>query len=118
MWNVKEDTFSISYRETESKEEVTKRRILSLAHPYFEPIGFTCPITLITELLIEECSKIETSWNSKLKIDIKRKFEKWKNQLTEIQDLKIPWRLSNLDFKDMNPSLQVFCDASKSSYAR
>ncbi|GFX98655.1 uncharacterized protein TNCV_1502331 [Trichonephila clavipes] len=33
MWNVKEDTpFSISYRETKSKEEVTKRRIISLAH--------------------------------------------------------------------------------------
>ncbi|GFS58322.1 integrase catalytic domain-containing protein [Trichonephila clavipes] len=117
MWNVKEDTFSISYRETESKE-VTKRRILSLAHRYFDPIGFTCPITLVTELLIEECWKIETSWNSKLQIDIERKFERWKNQLTEIQDLKIPWRLSSLDFKDMNLSLQVFCDASKSSYAR
>ncbi|GFW75330.1 uncharacterized protein TNCV_4189841 [Trichonephila clavipes] len=58
IWNVKEDTFSISYRETESKEEVTKRRILSLAYRYFDPIGFTCPITLITELLIEECWKI------------------------------------------------------------
>ncbi|GFW76272.1 integrase catalytic domain-containing protein [Trichonephila clavipes] len=118
MWNVKEDTFSISYRETESKEEVTKRRILSLAHRYFDPIGFTCPITLITELLIEECWKIETSWNSKLQIDIERKFERWKNQLIEIQYFKIPRRLSKLDFKDMNQSLQVFCDASKSSYAR
>ncbi|GFU89082.1 uncharacterized protein TNCV_2895301 [Trichonephila clavipes] len=80
--------------------------------------GFTCPITLITELLIEECWKIETSWNSKLQIDIERKFERWKNQLIEIQDIKIPRRLSKLDFKDMNLSLQVFCDASKSSYAR
>ncbi|GFX87384.1 integrase catalytic domain-containing protein [Trichonephila clavipes] len=118
MWNVKEDTFSISYRETESKEEVTKRRILSLAHRYFDPIRFTCPITLITELLIQECWKIETSWNSKLQIDIERKFEKLKNQLIELQDLKIPRRLSNIDFKDMDQSLQVFCDASKSSYAR
>ncbi|GFU74678.1 integrase catalytic domain-containing protein [Trichonephila clavipes] len=41
-----------------------------------------------------------------------------KPQLTEVQDLKIPWRLSNLDFKDMNLSLQVFYDASKSSYTR
>ncbi|GFT11589.1 DUF1758 domain-containing protein [Trichonephila clavipes] len=81
MWNVKEDTFSISYRETESKEEVTKRRILSLTHRYFDPIGFTCPITLVTELLIEECWKIETSWNSKLQIDIERKFERWKTNL-------------------------------------
>ncbi|GFX57540.1 integrase catalytic domain-containing protein [Trichonephila clavipes] len=103
---------------TESKEEVTKRRIISLAHRFFDPIGFSCPITLITELLIEESWKIETSWNSKLQIDIERKFEKWKNQLIEIQDLKIPRRLSKLDFKDMSLSLQVFCDASKSSYAR
>ncbi|GFV21514.1 reverse transcriptase domain-containing protein [Trichonephila clavipes] len=64
----------VIYRETESKE-VTKRRILSLAHRFFYPIGFTCPIILITELLIQECWKIETSWNSKLQIDIERKFE-------------------------------------------
>ncbi|GFV93591.1 integrase catalytic domain-containing protein [Trichonephila clavipes] len=115
---MKEDTLSISYRETESKEEVTKRRIISLAHRYFDTIGFTCPVTLITELLIEECWKIETSWNSKLQIDIERKFEKWKNQLIEIKDPKIPRRLSKLNFKDMNLSLQVFCDASKASYAR
>ncbi|GFQ70094.1 DUF5641 domain-containing protein, partial [Trichonephila clavata] len=117
MWNVKEDTFSISYRETESKEEVTKRRILSLAHRIFDPIGFTCPITLIPKLLIQECWKIEASWDSKLPVDIERKFEAWKKQLIEIQDIKIPRRLSNLDLKDANLSLQVFCDASKLSYA-
>ncbi|GFQ68688.1 uncharacterized protein TNCT_236901 [Trichonephila clavata] len=83
MWNVKEDTFSISYRETESKEEVTKRRILSLAHRIFDPIGFTCPITLIPKLLIQECWKIEASWDSKLPVDIERKFEAWKKQLIE-----------------------------------
>ncbi|GFV63172.1 uncharacterized protein TNCV_4329971 [Trichonephila clavipes] len=80
MWNVKEDTFPISYRETESKE-VTKRRILSLAHRIFDPIGFTCPITLIPKLLIQECWKIEASWDSKLQIDIERKLEKWKTNL-------------------------------------
>ncbi|GFX70606.1 integrase catalytic domain-containing protein [Trichonephila clavipes] len=75
MWNVKDDTLFISYRETELKEEVTKRRILSLAHRIFDPIGFTCPFTLIPKLLIEECWKMETSWNSKLQIYIERKFE-------------------------------------------
>ncbi|GFY67404.1 uncharacterized protein TNIN_390151, partial [Trichonephila inaurata madagascariensis] len=76
--NVKEDTFSTSYKETESKEEVTKRRILSLAHRIFDPIGFTCPITLILKLLIQECWKLEASWDSKLPVDIERKFETWK----------------------------------------
>ncbi|GFU31350.1 hypothetical protein TNCV_1261971 [Trichonephila clavipes] len=52
-----------------------------------------------------------------LQITIERKFETWKKQLIEIQDLKVPRRLSNLDLKDTNLSLQVFCDASKLSYA-
>ncbi|GFQ90600.1 integrase catalytic domain-containing protein [Trichonephila clavata] len=66
MWSMKEDTFSISYRE----------------------------------------------------IDIERKFEAWKKQLMEIQNIKIPRRLSNLDFKDANLSLRFFRDSTKSSYAR
>ncbi|GFQ87814.1 uncharacterized protein TNCT_509861 [Trichonephila clavata] len=83
MWNVKEDNFSISYRETKSKEAVTKRRILSIAHRIFDPIGFTCPIILIPKLLIQECWKIEASWDSKLPVDIERKFEAWKKLLIE-----------------------------------
>ncbi|GFQ65548.1 hypothetical protein TNCT_370551 [Trichonephila clavata] len=51
-------------------------------------------------------------------IDIERKFEAWKKQLMEIQNIKIPRRLSNLDFKDANLSLRFFRDATKSSYAR
>ncbi|GFW65018.1 integrase catalytic domain-containing protein [Trichonephila clavipes] len=105
-----------SFEELESFQR-DSTELLALAHRIFDPIGFTCPLTLIPKLLIEECWKIETSWNSKLQIDIERKFERWKNQLIEIQDIKIPRRLSKLDFKDMNLSLQVF-DASKSSYAR
>ncbi|GFW29070.1 integrase catalytic domain-containing protein [Trichonephila clavipes] len=38
-------------------------------------------------------------------------------KLIEIQDLKVPRRLSNFDLKDTNLSLQVFCDALKLSYA-
>ncbi|GFW52325.1 integrase catalytic domain-containing protein [Trichonephila clavipes] len=91
--------------------------LLPLAHRIFDPIGFTCPIALILKLLIQECWKIEASWDSKLPIDIERKFETRKKQLIEIQDLKVPRRLSNLDLKDTNLSLQVFCDASKLSYA-
>ncbi|GFQ65154.1 hypothetical protein TNCT_63391 [Trichonephila clavata] len=51
-------------------------------------------------------------------IDIERKFEAWKKQLMEIQNIKIPRRLSNLDFTDANLSLRFFRDATKSSYAR
>ncbi|GFQ81894.1 hypothetical protein TNCT_189351 [Trichonephila clavata] len=73
---------------------------------------------LIPKLLIQECWKIETSWNFKLPIDIERKFERWKKQPIDIQETKIPRRFSNLDIQEANLSLQVFCDASNSSRAR
>ncbi|GFX88865.1 integrase catalytic domain-containing protein [Trichonephila clavipes] len=63
----------------------------------------------------KKCWKIEDSWDSKLPIEIERKFETRKKHLIEVQDLKIPRRLSNLDLKDTNLSLQVFCDALKLS---
>ncbi|GFY44580.1 uncharacterized protein TNIN_435861 [Trichonephila inaurata madagascariensis] len=69
-----------------------------------------------TSCLFSSYWKIEASWDSKLPIDIERKFETWKKQLIGIQDLKVPRRLSNLDLKDTNLSLQVFCDASKLLY--
>ncbi|GFQ86277.1 integrase catalytic domain-containing protein [Trichonephila clavata] len=88
------------------------------SHRISDPIGFACPITLIPKLLIQECWKIEASWDSKLPVDIERKFQVWKKQLIETQDIKIPRRLSNLDPKDANLSLRFFRDAMKSSYAR
>ncbi|GFW21828.1 retrovirus-related Pol polyprotein from transposon 17.6 [Trichonephila clavipes] len=63
------------FRDYENSTSNHKRRILSLAHRIFDPIGFTCPITLIPKLLIQECWKIEASLDSKLPIDIERKFE-------------------------------------------
>ncbi|GFR24998.1 integrase_H2C2 domain-containing protein [Trichonephila clavata] len=118
MWNVKEDTFSISYRETESKEEVTKRRILSLAHRIFRPdwihVSYHPHPQITYTRVLEDRSFMGLQITSRHRKKI-RGVEK--TTYREIQDIKIPRRLSNLDLKDANLSLQVFCDASKLSYA-
>ncbi|GFY57980.1 hypothetical protein TNIN_96061 [Trichonephila inaurata madagascariensis] len=38
--------------------QMTKRKILSIAHKIFDPIGFTCPVP---KLLLQECWKHEIS---------------------------------------------------------
>ncbi|GFX75870.1 uncharacterized protein TNCV_2238421 [Trichonephila clavipes] len=56
--------------ERENKDEqITKRKILSLAHQLFDPIGFTCPITLIPKLILQECCQLGISWDAKLPED-------------------------------------------------
>ncbi|XP_035232537.1 uncharacterized protein LOC118204314 [Stegodyphus dumicola] len=117
-WNLEEDSLSVTYRETETKGEfITKRKILSLAHRIFHPIGVTCPITLISKLLLQECWKIGASWDSKFPLDIGNKFESSRNQLVDLENIIISRKLLSLELKNANLSLHIFCDASKLAYA-
>ncbi|GBM97524.1 hypothetical protein AVEN_73475-1, partial [Araneus ventricosus] len=69
-WDREEDTLSCKMIRTENEgEPITKRKILSVAHQLFDPIGFTCTITLIPKLLLQECWKLGISWDSKLPED-------------------------------------------------
>nr|XP_042913091.1 uncharacterized protein LOC122273094 [Parasteatoda tepidariorum] len=118
LWNTEEDTLTCDLRKLEFKDEpVTKRSILSLAHKLFDPIGFTAPLTLIPKIILQECWKIKVSWDCKLPDNIVKEFHKWKNQLFELQNVKIPRRLSEFTLHSGSLSLHVFCDACKKSYA-
>ncbi|KAF8776764.1 hypothetical protein HNY73_013711 [Argiope bruennichi] len=118
LWNVERDTLSISFKEPVLEEgPVSKRKILSITHRIFDPIGVTCPVTLIPKLILQECWKMEASWDSPLPEDIEKKFEIWQRQLKDLKELEISRRLSHLDLKDASLSLEVFCDASKLAYA-
>ncbi|GFW75421.1 integrase catalytic domain-containing protein [Trichonephila clavipes] len=116
-WNMKEDTLSCELIERENKDEqITKRKILSLEHQLFDPIGFTCPITLIPKLLLQECWQLGISWDAKIPEDIIKRFDTWKDELPALCSLKIPRRLSDLDLCESNLTLHTFCDASRFTY--
>lgn len=78
------------------KKPITERKIQSLIHKIFVPIGFTCPITLIPRLLLQQYWKIEDTWDSKSPDHIVQEFLKWKSQIPYLKRLKIPRRLSEL----------------------
>ncbi|GFX05535.1 integrase catalytic domain-containing protein [Trichonephila clavipes] len=68
---------------------VTKRKILSAVHRIFDPIGFTCPVTLEPKILLQECWKLGVSWDTELPLSISRKFERWKEHLKCLNNLEI-----------------------------
>ncbi|GFV77920.1 integrase catalytic domain-containing protein [Trichonephila clavipes] len=90
--------------------EMTKRKILSIVHKIFNPIGFTCPATLLTKLLLQECWKRMISEDKGY--DIVFGFEKWLN-LDNLKEITIPRRLiPNLDTSS-SIFLHVFCNAKE-----
>ncbi|GBN00341.1 hypothetical protein AVEN_270113-1 [Araneus ventricosus] len=115
IWKPNKDTLSVNWEETSKIKEtpVTKRKILSTVHRIFDPIGFTCPVTLKPKILLQECWKLGVTWDTELPFSIARKFEKCKEQLKCLNKLEIPRCIS----KELSPnsylSLRVFCDAAR-----
>ncbi|GFY40127.1 integrase catalytic domain-containing protein [Trichonephila inaurata madagascariensis] len=62
------DSLTIDLRDcVEDDTPVTKRKgILSTVHKIFDPLGFTCPVTLGPKVLLQECWKLKVSWDTEL----------------------------------------------------
>ncbi|GFU21822.1 DUF5641 domain-containing protein [Trichonephila clavipes] len=119
IWKPDKDTLSANWEENSKINEipVTKRKILSAVHRIFDPIGFTCPVTLEPKILLQECWKLGVSWDTELPLSISRKFERWKEHLKCLNNLEIPRCISKELSPNSDLSLHVFCDASKAAYA-
>ncbi|GFS51374.1 DUF1758 domain-containing protein [Trichonephila clavipes] len=90
-WDLDQDLLSVDIKVHESKNEIlTKRKILSLVHKIFDPIGFTCPVTLIPKIMLQECWTLKVKWDSELPASIWQKFQKWKDQLDRLKAIAVP----------------------------
>lgn len=117
-WKLDEDSLSIDFRENlEEDRVITKRRILSTVHRIFDPVGFTCAVTLGPKVLLQECWRKKMSWDTELPVSMRKKFEKWEKQIVKLRDISIPRCLILNVEGPCDLSLHVFCDASKIAYA-
>ncbi|XP_055932060.1 uncharacterized protein LOC129962338 [Argiope bruennichi] len=119
LWNLPKETISLDLKSLikEGKGTITKRKILSTVHRIFDPIGFSCPVTLEPKSLLQECWKLGLSWDAEFSQLITEIFELWKMKLPKLNALEIP-RCVREDFaEDSKFSIHVFCDASQSAYA-
>ncbi|KAJ8914063.1 hypothetical protein NQ315_017584 [Exocentrus adspersus] len=71
VWDVKDDTLSINEESLNVSQEVndgpiTKRLILSVAQRIFDPIGFSCPVSLRPKLLLQQLWKDKRGWDTPL----------------------------------------------------
>ncbi|GFY78078.1 integrase catalytic domain-containing protein [Trichonephila inaurata madagascariensis] len=119
LWNLKDDCLSckINCQKIEGKAITTKRSLLSIANPIFDPIGFTAPVTLKPKLILQEIWKLKLKWDENLPENILNQVKQWLEQLPILAGIKIP-RCLNLSSNGIKQiALHVFCGASKKAYA-
>lgn len=110
-WNKKDDTLGCFL--PEPPEKLTKRAVLSQVHRIFDPIGFTCPATLVPKMILQDTWNLKIDWDEELPEEQKIKFEKWIKELPSLKNLKIPRQFRFAQ----NIQVHVFVDASKGAYA-
>jgi hypothetical protein len=74
-WDRKVDTLAMSNLELMGVEVVMRRTVLSLAQWVFDPIGFTCPISLKPKLLLQKCWEVKGDWEQEVPEDVKNGYE-------------------------------------------
>ncbi|XP_028161100.1 uncharacterized protein LOC114353336 [Ostrinia furnacalis] len=120
-WNTKDDvlTCKVESLNTMKQGNITKRSLLSIAHRVFDPIGFMAPTTLIPKLILQRAwlTHKRHDWDDELPESLTTEFENWQKEVAELNNVKIPRRLSSLRLMDGKRSLHIFCDASMNAYA-
>ena len=113
----KADILAVSSLKTVKVEVVRRRIMLSMAQRAFDPIGFTCPISLSPKLLLQKCWEMNVEWDQEVPENVRNHFLRWSRDLPLLEEVKIPRWLRGMEDSVLNCSLHTFCDASKSAYA-
>ena len=113
-WNKRKDTISVNPAvvDIDKPKIVTKRAILSATHKIFDPIGFTCPVSLQPKIFLKQLWKEKIDWDTEINDKRSEKFSIWLNELPFVKQIEIPRKLG-----DGSLSIHAFGDASGLAYA-
>lgn len=115
QWDRREDSLTIHIKTSVILGDLSKRKLLSLVHAVFDPLGIILPAMLPAKLILQEAWAIKSNWDIPLPDDLRARFVKWYEGLPSLSQIKLSRRIG-FGIKD-SWTLHVFCDASRNGYA-
>jgi len=114
-WCVETDTFR--FRVTLQNKPATRRGILSTVSSIFDPLGLLSPFILTGKRILQELCQDGMDWDEPLSEGIKMRWEKWKADVVELADIRIPRCYKPKDFGTVQTvEMHHFSDASLEGY--
>ena len=117
QWCVESDSFQ--FRITIKDQPLTRRGILSTVSSVYDPLGFIAPVVIVGKQILQEMCRGQTDWDSPLPEELRPRWEKWRNELIRLEDLKIQRCFKPAHFgKIVQAELHHFSDASTVGYGQ
>jgi Pao retrotransposon peptidase len=115
QWNPSKDEFLFKLQKIDSRNELTKRTILSIISSIYDPLGWLSPITVKAKILVQDLWKSNITWDEKLPTEINQTWMTFLSELQETETFRIPRWTSYSPIKQIE--IHGFCDASEKAYA-
>lgn len=117
VWCAENDTLQIRIELRD--RPLTRRGILSTVCSIYDPNGFASPVTLRGKQILQDLCRRKIDWDSPLPDDVRPKWEKWRNEIAELQKLEIPRCYKPAGFGEVKcAELHHFSDASYDGYGQ
>lgn len=97
-----------------TRQEMTKRRLLSQIAQLFDPNGYIGPVLIVAKMLMQKLWTAKIKWDDSVPLDIFNEWQRFRQQLSQLMEIKLPRWLGMSEQRNM--SLHGFADASTLAY--
>lgn len=116
-WSIVHDVFQ--FKIVLKNRPATRRGILASVSAIYDPLGFISPVILQGRRILQDICKQQIDWDAPLPDEIVTRWEKWKEELFQLEDLHIPRCYKPEDFDRVKViQLHHFSDASTTGYGQ
>ena len=117
QWCIESGKFQ--FRITLDDRPLTRRGVLSAVMSVYDPLGLLAPVILPGKQILQELCKISADWDDPLPEDLRERWEKWTNDLHNLDSLSIDRCYKPADFgKVRTMQMHHFSDASSTGYGQ
>ena len=116
-WCIESDSFQ--FRIHFQDKPCTRRGILSTVSSIFDPLGLVAPLLLEGKSVLQELCREKVAWDDPVPIEIKARWQKWRQDLLKLEKISVPRCYKPSDFGSSTEiQLHHFADASNKGYGQ
>ena len=117
LWNVENDT--LEFKITLVDKPLTRRGILAIVSSICDPLGLVGPLLLPGRRILQQVCCERKGWDEPVSDEIRRVWEKWRQDLQVVDKIKFDHCYKPADFGDLSSAqLYLFSDASTVGYGQ